>query len=758
MKISDILKGFNTAILNEADIQSKKPRRKFSNDDIARAQDEYKKNNPKGEDKGEKKTLSKPKAEPKFDKQDPGGNKAAKGKYQKPGTDSKRADVDRSAQQAPSKATSLAKDGKGQGQEGGQAMRAAKQDQKVRKGEETSRVDQKAAANKDSQHKSGTLNSLRTYGGDEDNQANASSEKHLDTIGTQDYEEHDFGKDSRPKFNNDTKDNVAHGLDDSQQAARDAVGQDEWDAEEDKQPGDQLPPHNPDKVDILLAADDAIQRQIGQSMKKANDEWFDAQAKADEAKRRRDGSKTWAGVSDMGKEAQKAHQAQKKAERDALPDLSPEAQARADQKAKVDALNKDTRDNKLTGADDARLAASGIDRGSLEVSQRKAQANRDAMDAGEDEAPKGSKLTPYAVKAQQGDQKAMTTLFKNVSPMLMKVAQKFAGGNKDKAADLYGESKVAFMTAIKTFDPERGTEFTTHLMSTMEGMVKDASYQDRGDIQVSKDSQQKISKYNKLKKKWEDQGVTGHQADREIAVELGLAKSVDDIPPKAWEALDKIKQDNVTRGNISMHGAGGTDDNGGEIDADTGTGVQSDFTSDDAMGSQGGEEELESISKQLATAGPDAVKAKMDELISMAGLDDQEADIIQLAFGIGGEDVLSDDDIQMATGMSSTKQRSITDEALYKMAAYIAQENGTDTDEEHMNLKKIYKYRQKDQANSKLGRTVGDYNDDGEDESEMLARRQAKKYRKDNAPKQREWEKKEKAKRQKEKEKNQGKA
>ncbi len=774
MRITDILKGGLTAILNEApEIKSKKPRRKFSNDDIAAAQEKYKAADKEQQDK---KTLKKPEA---FNKADPGQNSAAKGKYQKPGTDSKRAGgMQQKDQQQSGGVTQLASDGKGKGQEGGKAMAAAKRDQKVKKGEEKSAIDQRQDDDKEKQSKKGALSSTGNFGNsgaESDNAAAQAQQRRLDTIGTEDYEEHDFGPDSKPKFSNDNRD-VAHGLDAAQQGdghattgsagtlskrqapgagGEDIAGQEAWDEKEAAQPGDQLPPHDPDRVDELLASNDQIQRNIAQKMKDANDEWYAAQAAADSAKGRRasldDTGRydrgAYQGVTAAGREAQEKHKAQKKAAKDELKsvdELSLDTQNAMASKKRRDDANDATRAG-LTGADHARAAASGLQRGSLEVDQRKAQANQDLVKQGikpgeETPGERGSRITGLAQKAQAGDQEATKAIFKNVAPMLMQVASKYAFGNQDKQADLYGEAKVALMTAIKTFDPERGAEFNTHLMNTLKGMVRDASYQDRGDIQVSKDTQKSLGEYQKLQKKWADQGLTGYAADKQIMVDMGLAKDPENIPDAAWAKLDKLKQAGVAGANVSMHGTGEE----GSQDADSAEGVGSEYTGDDAIAGGGSaEDDIESISKQLATQSPEAIKGKFDELISMAGLGDEEADIVQLAFGIGGDEPMSDDEIQMSTGFSSTKQRSITDEALYKMAAYIAQENGTDTDEEHLNLKKIYKYRGKNFKDANLGRNVGDYNPD-ETRDEQQARYDAKSNQKKAKQQEKDWEAKQK--------------
>lgn len=661
MRISEILNGLTAIQLNEAD----KPRNK------AEENSNMKKS---AEDSADtSKQDKKPKADKSSGMQDPGANKAAKGKYQKPDTKSKAAGSSDKSQQQPSAPTDLVKGGKGQGNVGGQAKRAA--NQKIKSGQAAK--DDEARSEKD--QKQGTLDPLRTYGQGTD--ATAAADKWADTVGTEEYADNSGNFGGSPTPSMDAKDNQAHGFDnpDALNNAETADMQDDWDEEEAKKPGDQLPPHDPDAVKIQLASDDVFQREIGKAMERANTEWFEAQASAKEAQSR------------MGN-ARGDKEPRKKA--------SPEVAARNKQKASLAQKNKDSFDS-LSPEQKAAGNATGAKRGSLEVTHNLADVNKagDKLDA--------EGLNQAAAQAAQGDEQAQAALFKNMGRMLFGLARKYSFGNQDKLADMYGESKAALMQAIKTYDPAQGAQFSTWLYKNVDSLVKNAAYADRN-VQVEPRQLDKVAKYKKLQDEMMNQGIQGVDADLAIIDKMGL---------KSWDELDKIKQHANMANTTSMSTPVGGDEGEASELGDTlgGQGVESDYT---AGGSNiGGAEEagdqLGSISKELATADDETKAELFGKMADEAELDQAERDLIDVSFGMGGKEPLtSAAEIQMATGMTTPQQTKALESALRKMALYLVDQTGEDFYTEYENLKKIFKDRKFEYGASQAGRDADDYVDD----------------------------------------------
>lgn len=694
MRISDILNGLTAIQINEAEA----PRNKA----------EQNSNLKKGAEASAEKEQ-KPKGEKPTSMADPGANQAAKGKYQKPDTQSKSAGSTDKSQQQPGPETELVKGGKGVGNAGGQVKRAANQDVK------SGRAGEKEAQRVASDKKKGTLDPLRTYGQGTD--ATGAADQWADEVGTEEYDDHGQSFGSSPTFGNDAKDNQAFGLDDPDALnnAETADMQDAWDEKENKKPGDQLPPHDPDQVKIQLASDDTFQREIGKAMERANEEWFEAQAAAKEAESRMS--------KDRGaKKPRDQH--------------SPEVADRLKKKAKLAQKNKDAFDS-LSREQKAQGNATGAKRGSLEVTQNLADVNK----AGEKLDKDG--INQAAAAAAEGDQEAQAALFKNMGRMLFGLARKYSFGNQDKLADLYGESKAALMQAIKTYDPEQGAQFSTWLYKNVDSLVKNAAYGDRN-IGVEQRQLDKVAKYNKLKADLQNQGIQGVDADLEIIDKMGL---------KSWADLDKIKQTAAMSSTSSLDApvSMGDDEEGNVSDViGGGQGVQSDYTASETpnIGSgAGADEELENISKELAM-GDDETKSKIfSDLADEAELDDEERKVIEAGFGIGGEALVNHSEIQMATGITRNVQNKVVPNALKKMALVLADNTGSSADEEFQNLQKLWKDREFDKGAAGEGRTVGDYADDSESPEEVKSRTDRKANREKRRAKQAASKEKDQAKR-----------
>lgn len=675
MRISEILKGLTALQLNEAD----EPRQKKSTDTSKTG---------KAKEAAEVKTNSANKALATNDK-------AKRNPTKVQGRDKGAHSKDEKIAQQAGEVKDLASDGKGKGQEGGQAIRAANQAKK------SGAAEKGITQHKEKQGQLGAMNPLGGYGR-EDNGSDAAdaSDDYFDSIGTEDENYNDFKlpNDMRPGFSADTKDNQGHGLDDPDSINFDYDGdgdldqddvdmnQDEWDAS----PKKSKQPHDPQMINALLAHADPDNVAIGQAMQRANDAWNDAQARTKENRHK---------TTDAERQLA-AQKAAKKAQQDAAYNaISPETRTAIEKKKALNAKNTQTYQD-LPRIEKEVGKQTGAKRGSAEVTHNAAKVNAAGGRMSAED------MNAAAARAAQGDKEAQGELFKNTGRMLFMLAKKYSMSNQDKLADLYGEAKAALMQAIKTYDPAQGKQFSTWLYSNVENLVKTASYEDRN-VRIPQKQSDKVTAYRFLKGKLQAQGITGVDADLEIIGKLGL---------KSWDELDQIKQTAQMSSTASMSTpVGGTEDgDAGELgDTLGGQGIESEYGSQaDAIGSKDTGSDLETMSKELATADEETKAEIMGRMAEGAGLRPDEQTLVSLAFGIGGQKPMTDKEIRDQTGWARSKIDSTTEEALYRLAAFISEQTGERMEVELANLERIYKNREFEYTAAKAGRESDDYVDD----------------------------------------------
>ena len=101
-------------------------------------------------------------------------------------------------------------------------------------------------------------------------------------------------------------------------------------------------------------------------------------------------------------------------------------------------------------------------------------------------------MTDLLCAAQSGDRNAMDELIKSNSPLIYSVARRFVGRGAD-IDDLYQLGSIGFIKAVRGFDPEMGTQFSTYAVPKIAGEIK-RFLRDDGIIKVSRTIRENAAK------------------------------------------------------------------------------------------------------------------------------------------------------------------------------------------------------------------------------------------------------------------------
>lgn len=647
---------------------------------------------------------------------DPGQNDAAKNTRAKakPQGDQKRADSpDRKKAMAPGDVKDQVVGGKGQGQEGGAVKRQVQQADKKR-----DRVGDAAA---DSVTK-GTLDPKRNYGNG--SEAEKASDKWAADVGEFDRNRKDKTKDNvKPKWTGD-RDRWSDG-----EFASSPVDDPEIEAPG----GKKLKYYNPAEIEQLRSSGDPFDAQIADAMERGNEEYM-AQKEANKAARSEESKAKRADIKANGKKAPS-----KDVFSDSEKEMAEDALLLAKHAGKMDQNQfREMLKNKF-GLDDAGVkrlifvmrdlhskkmkslsgehrddlsdeekemgnanVATGGRRGSLEVSDMVRRSNQSGA----------ADLTPQevdelATQAGQGDQNAQEMLFQKMARMLYGVARKYSFGDNEKLADMYGEAKAAMMQAFNTFDQKGGAGFSTWLYKNVSGLVQNAAYADRNNIRLPGDKAQEVAKMKQTMQQVRNAGFDGVDADMEVISRMGL---------KSWAEYDKLKQLAQSQASLSTPVQGEEGDEGGSIGDNASGGVHSEYTSaeDQAVGTGASPDaDIDAMQKELATSDKTMSDELMNALYDRANVPPEDRQIVNSLFGIGGEEPMTDSEVQAVYGLTNYSMKNKVQGALTDMAKAIAAENGTSPQEELQNLLKIMKNRKMDYQASQYQRAT----DDGEGKS-----------------------------------------
>lgn len=133
------------------------------------------------------------------------------------------------------------------------------------------------------------------------------------------------------------------------------------------------------------------------------------------------------------------------------------------------------------------------------------------------------------IRSQNGDEEATEELIRTNYPLAASLARRFQGRGVENE-DLIQIALIGMLKAIKTFDVDRGTAFSTYAVPLIIGEIR-KFLRDDGLIKVSRENKRNSAILLKCREKFcEDHGREPHV--EELAAETGIA------PEQVVEALN----------------------------------------------------------------------------------------------------------------------------------------------------------------------------------------------------------------------------
>jgi len=270
------------------------------------------------------------------------------------------------------------------------------------------------------------------------------------------------------------------------------------------------------------------------------------------------------------------------------------------------------------------------------IKRRRRRGPRSALEAYLREINETPLLKPeeekeLARRVAQGDPEARDRMIRANLRLVVNIARNYAGKGLP-LQDLIEEGNLGLLRAVEGFDPDMNTRFSTYASYWIRQSIKRALINSAKSIRIPAYMVELLSKWRRAQTELEE-ALKRPPTHEEIARHLGISAKKMEIVRRAMEVYDAISQ--------------------------------SEQTEDDgySLGDLLTDERSRSPDELLADAD---VLQKALELLDK--LDEREAAIIRMRYGLGDEDPRTLKEIGQMLGLTRERVRQIEHEALQKIA------------------------------------------------------------------------------------------
>lgn len=251
----------------------------------------------------------------------------------------------------------------------------------------------------------------------------------------------------------------------------------------------------------------------------------------------------------------------------------------------------------------------------------------------------GKQQIDLAIKAKEGDQRAMNKLIQSNLRFVLKVAKEYTYTGMP-LEDLIQEGNLGIIKAVERFDTEKGYKFISYAVWWIRQSILQAAYENNNSVRLPVN---RINIINKVIK-----------ATEALTKELGREPSVKEISDfyKGEDGNSELSEKDIRNSYA---------DSSHEISLNS---TVSDESATELHESIAGEglEELESLMNK------NSLRSEIDDVLGE--LTDREETILKMYFGIGDYEEMTLAEIGENIGLTNERVRQIKEFALKKLRTY----------------------------------------------------------------------------------------
>jgi len=245
----------------------------------------------------------------------------------------------------------------------------------------------------------------------------------------------------------------------------------------------------------------------------------------------------------------------------------------------------------------------------------------------------GEDQIKLAIKAKQGDRKALNKLVESNLRFVLSVAKEYQQTSNLPIEDLISEGNLGLIKAVGKYDESKGVKFISYAVWWIRQSIMQAIYETGGTVRLPVNRINTLNRINRA---------------REILIQdLGREPSVEEIS-KLTELSTKDIQRSYSDGNFN-------------VSLDKKASHDSEITLEDTLEGEGLEELESGMNK-------DSMREEIDNVLSSLGT--REKEILKMYFGLDGEESFTFREIGDKFKLTTERVRQLKEQSLRKLRQY----------------------------------------------------------------------------------------